>query len=505
MDSRALAVLLLIPVACNPAGLRVEDVLNHYEAALGGREHLARITAMEIFGTVEGMGLSGTTYSVQAAPDRFMERVEIGPLSYSWAHTAQESWIQDQSGIVRSLSDAELEEFLLLAQVGGATPMSDELRARMRLSDSLSDATHLCVLVEHSGGPVELYFRRETWLLDKVKLTKLGMPVEARFSDFRSVEGVMLPFHGVQTIAGVFSLEMKVARVRVNDPVSAAVFQPPRTLAPPAEYCAVPVRVDGHLIAPVVVDGVHQLRFFVDSGAGMSCIDRAVAQRLGLASLGALPAQGVVGFDSVGVTTVGTLTIGCLTMDQARLAVVDLSLMNSAAAEPVHGILGYGLFAQRSIGRSGVADSLTLGSPDAAAGRGYAAVPLQFIANVPVVEAVVEGKRGRFIVDTGNSFALILHTPFAVREGLMPGGEDLALQPAAGIGGGAEVLVGEVDSLELAGTRLGPIPTLFSSAGRGVTGATEVAGNIGLPLLERFDWVLDYQGATLYIRPRHQP
>lgn len=502
MGAKALMCFCLLPVVGVTAELGVDEILNRYRAALGGQEALDAVATMEIFGTVEGMGLSGTTYSVQDSSGNVMERIDIGPLSYAWAHGRDDGWIQDHSGTVRSLSPAELEEFLLLAQVGGVAPIGEEFRDKMRVSAPRSDSSHICIEVTHEGSPVELYFRRSTNLLDKVRMTKLGMPVEAVFSDFRSIEGVTLPFRGIQTVAGLFSLEMKVARVVVNGPVSPAVFRRPGSPTMQGQRCAVPISVDGHLVAPVSLDGGARLRFYIDSGAGMSCIDRDVASRLGLTSRGALPAQGVMGLDSVGIATVATLAVGCLTMEQARLAVVDLSMMNLAEDEPVHGILGYGLFSQRSVGRAGGADSLILGPPGSAPHNGHVTLPLQFVANVPVVEAAVEGKKGRFIVDTGSSFELIIHTPFAARESLLPSPEALTSRPAAGIGGGGEAFMGTVGSFDIGGIRLGRVQALFSPSGRGVTAAEEVAGNIGLPLLERFDWILDYQGAALYLEPR---
>jgi len=503
MDSRIAAILMIVPACAMTVGLKVEEVLSRYDAALGGREALKRVETMEMFGTVEGMGLSGTTYSVQKDPQRIMERIDIGPLSYAWAHTEAESWIQDQSGVVRTLSDVELEEFLLLAQIGGALPMGEELKQKMQVDPALSDSSHVCIAVDHDGQTVELYFEVETGLLDRVKLMKLGMPVEARFSDFRLVEGLRVPFQGIQTVAGLFSLEMKVTQVRVNAPVSDSVFQRPGSpTLPQYAACAVPISVDGHIIVPVTVEGTQRLQFFLDSGAGMSCIDERAASRLGFKSEGALPAQGVVGFDSVGVTIVDALGVGCVDMRQVRLAVVDLSPLGQTEPGQVHGILGYGLFSQRSVGVTGGVDSLSLGPPLTAPPAGYVKLPLQFVANVPVIDATVNGRPGRFLVDTGNSFHLILHTPFAQREGIVPSSDQLTSRPAAGIGGGDDVMVGQIDSLTIAGIRIDAIPTLFSPSGRGVTGAGEVAGNIGLPLLQRFDWVLDYQGAALYLRRR---
>ncbi len=487
-------------LSCSAGMPTVDNVLARYEAVLGG-DALRAVRTVEVFGTVTGMGLTGTTYAAQDSSGRVMERIDIGPLGYAWGYGEDGGWIQDHSGVVRTLSQSELEEFLLLAQIGGTYPMSKELREKMRVSAEKSDETHTCVLVEHVGSPVELYFNRSNGLLERVRLSKLGTPVEGRFSQWRSVEGITLPFRVVQTIAGVFSLEMRVDSVRVNRPLG-AVFRRPDAPAQPVEGCAVPVDLDGHLVAPVSVGEREALRFFVDSGAGMSCIDTRTAARLGLEVRGKLPAQGVVGLDSVGIVTLESLSVGCAQMAQARLAVVDLAAM-SPPDRPVHGILGYGLFSQWAVGRLGARDSLLLRPPRLVLDSSFVSLPLQFTANVPTVEASIMGREGRFLVDTGNSFPLVVHTPFARREGIMPPREALSPSPAAGIGGVGEAYLGLVDSLRLGPTRLGPIEALFSPSGRGVTGAEEVAGNIGLPLLEQFDWVLDYQAGRLYLRPRH--
>ena len=67
MDSRV--VVLLTAAFCTlpamAASTPVDEVLQRYEEALGGRPQLDRIQSIEMFGTVEGMGLSGTTHSIQ--------------------------------------------------------------------------------------------------------------------------------------------------------------------------------------------------------------------------------------------------------------------------------------------------------------------------------------------------------------------------------------------------------------------------------------------------------
>lgn len=489
-------VCVALLLACRRESPTVEGVLERYRTALGG-DALGRVAAVEMWGTVEGLGFSGTTYSVQDSAGRIMERIQLGPLSYAWGWTGQDGWIQDQSGAVRTLSDAEREELLLLASVGGLRSVDPMLRERLTVDPSQSDSAYVCLRMEHEGRPIRLFFGRKSGLLERMTLTKLGMPLEAEFTDFKTVGGVTFPSRSVQRIGKAFSLQVVIHDVRLNPPVGAQAFERPRTGAQMPDTCTIPVSVNGHLVTSVEVNGIPS-RFFIDTGAGISCLDRTHASRLGLATQGALPAQGVVGFDSAGITTVDLLRVGCVSMEKVQMAVVDLSSL-ATGDSPVDGILGYGLFSQRSVARLSP-KALRL-SPPGEVPQGFVRLGLSFVANVPVVEASVGGKRGKFLVDTGNSFELIVHTPFATRHGLMPR-ERSAGTTAAGIGGGQEVFLAPVDSVELGGVVLREVTALFAPQGRGAVQAAEVAGNIGLPLLERFWWVLDYPSSSLYLRPR---
>jgi predicted aspartyl protease len=451
------------------------------------------------------MGLEGKTYSLQKAPDHVIERINIGPLSYTWAHTGEEGWIMDQSGAVRALSDIELEELLLLSKVAAGSPMDEELRQMMVMSDSLSDAGHVCILLGKRTPPIQLYFNRDTWLLEMVRLTKLGMPLEATFADFRWVSGIKLPFKGVQSVGGMFNLVIEVDSLFVNVPAPDSLFWRPGMNGEDASavaLCMMPIDVHTHILVPVQINSEDATYFILDSGAGMSCISRQYARALQLETHGTLPAQGVVGYDSVAIASVDSMIIGCVREQRSQLAVVDLSLLRPEdGSRAIDGILGYGFFSKQVVAVVGDADSITIAKDiGELTTDGYVDLPLQFVANVPAIQAEINGRKGEFLLDTGNSFALILHTPFATAHGIMPAEEHLLPMPAAGIGGTGNVYSGIVDSIAFGGNVIRDVPTLFSPKGAGVTSAHEVSGNIGLALLRRFDWIMDYESGTLYLK-----
>jgi|GEM_PF-3250049 len=495
-------ILLDVLLVAQLGGMTVDDVMVRYEEALGGSDAIHAIESIEMFGSVQGLGLSGNVHSIQKAPDLVAERVDIGPLSYEWSYSGDHGWIRDQSGSVRMLSQSELEELLILSKVGGGSSL-DELRPHMKLDPNSTTEDQICIRVSKNTADIRLFFSRHTGLLERLSMTKLGMPMEASFYDYRTVDGVVLPFKSAQSIADAFSLEMTVDSIAVNIPVDKTIFQTPADLLLEEEtmICDVPMEFETHIVVPVKINE-EQGRFFLDSGAGMSCIDESLARSLQLDVEGGLPAQGILGFDSVGVTTIDSLGIGCFILEDPTLASVDLHSFRTSDGGGVEGLLGYDFFSRFKIG---FFDDDTLvvaesgGDLDAA---DYERIPLEFVANVPVVEGEVSGTRGKFMIDTGNAFELILYTPFMEKAELDHIATEDDYGSATGIGGSNTVSMISVDTLSVGPIHIPDVQALYSPEGFGVAGAREAAGNIGIGLLKRFDWMLDYRSGTLFIKKK---
>jgi hypothetical protein len=80
-------------------------------------------------------------------------------------------------------------------------------------------------------GPILLYINPETSLIDKLTFVDEAPTkplVEESFSDYRDVDGVKIPFHGMRQI-GTQSVERYTSSVEINRPIDPSLFKRPNS------------------------------------------------------------------------------------------------------------------------------------------------------------------------------------------------------------------------------------------------------------------------------------
>ncbi|MBL8516025.1 MAG: aspartyl protease family protein [Betaproteobacteria bacterium] len=122
---------------------------------------------------------------------------------------------------------------------------------------------------------------------------------------------------------------------------------------------------------------------------------------------------------------------------------------------------------------------------------------------LPMVDLIVNGERGSFILDTGGA-ELILDPGFAKRVGAVEFGPDTGT--FAG-GQRAAIQHGAVRTVGLGAQRLDNVPVLLLDTAKFalVAGGRPVAGVLGTLILYRFTATIDYPGARLVLAPRAVP
>jgi hypothetical protein len=134
---------------------------------------------------------------------------------------------------------------------------------------------------------------------------------------------------------------------------------------------------------------------------------------------------------------------------------------------------------------------------------GITPVDMLLVGNIPTVEMVLnDGCAGRFLVDVGNSAGLNMHGEAVRRCNLFRGLRRPRIeQYGGGIGGAFRVTLCRMDSLSL-GPWTWPDPIVgLSLHGGGMVASSEIAGNIGNGILERFRCTFDYPGGRLWLEP----
>jgi thiol-disulfide isomerase/thioredoxin len=213
----------------------LDQVLAKYVDAIGGKAAQMRLTSRVATGRVDLIGISngGRLQSYAIAPNKsllVMELDSVGVMRKGF--DGRNGWEQsDQSGL-RASTGVNLASLARDAEFYHDLKLK-ELFVRTRLLGKVKHGFREVYLVEATprvGTPEKLYFDTQSGLLvqrDVTRQTSQG-PVlaEIYLSDWRSVDGVKIPFKTTQVMPNqtfVFTLQ----EVKHNVPVDETIFQKP--------------------------------------------------------------------------------------------------------------------------------------------------------------------------------------------------------------------------------------------------------------------------------------
>jgi hypothetical protein len=279
----------------------------------------------------------------------------------------------------------------------------------------------------------------------------------------------------------------------------------------PSFPARVPMEIVNNHVYVRVCYGDRQFVFILDTGAGNSLFDLAIAKQLGIQLGRSFRAAGG-----------GVGTVEGAFLDGARVLVpgagpvdvrsaIALGRVSLGEGFPMEGILGYNFIAERVLAIDYRHRELRLYDARSFKYDGPGAIiPITFERNHPHVEAEVllaDGTHipGKFIVDVGAALALSLTKPFVERYKLRERvGQTIRAPAGGGVGGSAIADIGRV-----AGLRIGPytlerpVTSLFGDSA-GVFSDTLWDGNIGGEVLRRFTVYFDYQRKQMILEPHDE-
>jgi hypothetical protein len=492
------------------------ELLARSRAAAGGAAWDS-VRTLHASGRIEAGGLSGTLESWEdVAGGRWTNAAVLGPASLSEGFDGRDAWFSDTSGQAtvndggEDRMDAANEAYRVTrsywfpgrraAAVEGAGERAEGDRRFQALK-----------VHPEEGRPFELWIDRETGLFDRIVEAKARQTSTTFFSDYRAVDGLVLPFR-LRSTTGDPKYDQVVVfeRIEVNPEIEASRFEIPRTKADDFEIAGgkasttLPFELaNHHVYAEVLVDG-RPVRVIVDTG-GLNVLTPEAAERLGLGAEGAFEIRGVGESSSdVGLTRVRELRLGeALVRDQV-FYVLALGEVQKAEGVDFGGIVGFEVF-QRFVVRIDYENGrLTLTDPEAfpEAVASGTAVPFTFDDRTPQVEGSIDGIPGRFSIDTGSRASLSIHTPFARAHGLLEKHSG-AIEAVSGwgVGGSVRSRVTRLSTLELGGVRV-PAPVVdFALSEKGALADPHLAGNVGGGVLQRFTVTFDYPRQRMILEP----
>lgn len=215
----------------------VDEILEKYVQAIGGRAALQKITSRVSKGTFELSslaGVKGTLEAYEKAPN-----LEVATLTFPGIGTAAQgfdgkvAWeLEPDSGVVHDKAGLELAAARRSAEFYEEIKLK-ELFPRMILKGVEKVGVRKAYVIEalpEVGNPERFYFDTQTGLLirkDSVEEGDAGKrSVEEYYDDYRAVDGVKMPFRVHQISPGT-DLTIKLSEVKQNVHIDDAKFNKP--------------------------------------------------------------------------------------------------------------------------------------------------------------------------------------------------------------------------------------------------------------------------------------
>lgn len=503
------------PAAAGPVPADAAALVEKHVAWLGGWTALDALHDLTLEGTIRAAGLTGTV-AVRSRHDgrertdvdlKVMKGVEIvsGPDAWETNASGQvEPMGRDKAARARRALERTYGRHLRGEGVAVSLAGREERegRAWAVVRFAYPDGDTFDLLVDPATG--ESVFSRRV---------EDGRPTVTKLSDFRTVGGLRFPYR--QDSQGESTAEAQSVaweKVAVNAGIDDARF------ARPSAGASVVRLPQGRGATDWMPVDLHQRRYVylrgdvngvatdvvLDSGAGLTVLDRAFAERLHLRAEGELAARGTGGNVSASIVSGVTLKIGGAEIGPLSAAVIDLSDIARRFGRPMPVILGKELFNAVVVDLDYPASRIRF--LDAAAFRyggpgrkldlipaedGHKSLKISIEGGDPVVVGL----------DTGQGGALSVYRHYADARGFLSG-RPVSEARGGGVGGATTMKVATLRSVTLAGYELRGVPAAFQATDvRGAFDTKRQEGNLGAGILSRFRVLFDYSRSCLWLEP----
>jgi len=517
-----LLLSLLVFGAAIPAFADNFNLDSLFAASVGGPEGvevLRRAKSMTVEGTISLNGQTGRFVEYVRPPMSVYQRLEFGTVSMVQAYDGRVAWQQDFNGKVSILDGFERQTMVSAAYFETVSYLFDDRvpGQAMYVGDTTIDDTlfHRVTFIPNGEDTVTAFFEAATghmlMLYDQVD----QFFMVTRYEDFRDTLGLNWSMHSkAKALNAPLRVETDFTRLAFNEDVSSVSFSPPTEIPQDFRFPADASQVTipfvynvGHITLTATINGERKALFILDSGASMNLYDKAALAGLHIEEVGAIPAQGVSGFDQVSLVQTDSVQIGELTLLGQVGGVIDLGWL--AAMQDTSyvfgGLLGYDFLSRFPVMIDYKKNELTVFNPESfEAPAGGIEVPFSLTMQVPTVEATVAGVSGDFIVDLGNAMSLILHKPFFDSNGMDTLLADVGRNKVqtGGVGGAGMGITATVPELSFGSVTIDNVEAVVPETEAGFGGSREVAGNIGNELLSRYTVLFDYANDRMILYPK---
>lgn len=214
----------------------IERVLFYNSQVMGlaaARQIRSRITEQSVKVTTSGMTITSKTYNKQ--PNLLLVEQDVPGMGPTWrGYDGKVGWAWSEVQGYREMQGAELRQILGETDLAGPTKLAVQCPLRRLLGEETSGGRTLVgIALATAQGPAgNFYFDQKTFELARVETEiQAGqsgkLKVVAEFSDYRPVDGVLIPYRTVFTNPAM-RMEIMITAVQQNVEIDDKLFEPRR-------------------------------------------------------------------------------------------------------------------------------------------------------------------------------------------------------------------------------------------------------------------------------------
>jgi hypothetical protein len=497
------ALLLLILAAPCRASTPGGALLERARKGAGGKAW-DKINALSYGGADNSSGMQGRTECIDdVKTGRMLRESDFQVVHYKEIWDRAQHWRQDMTGGVHRLDSEFAQQATVtdewLARRAYLKPGAENavLGPVQRRSDGGKTYETIRVTPQH-GQAVEFWFDGATGLLVRTVRTMPTTIETATYTDYRTVDGVLLPYK-ITTDDGPGNLDVfDVADYHVNTAIGDQTFEAPRTpddTTVTGGEATVPIEVNGFVTLEARLNGQGPFAFILDTG-GHAILTPQAAALLGLHPAGAGSSSGTgSGTLPIQFAKVDRAEIGGVTLVSQTFLVIPLQYgtVERGRRPALAGILGLELLERLAVRLDYRNHTLTFWPRESYKHADAAhAVPITFADDIPLLRARLNGIPGDFALDTGNTGSLLVQHVWADRHGFRDKMKRGIPIVAFGTGGASQSWASRLSDFELAGSWFHHIVAVYADDKQGALSSRTEAGNIGDGILQNFTLDFDY-------------
>ncbi len=509
LAAAAAALALTAPAVAlaDPAG----DAVARYVAWRGGPA-FEKATGLLIRGTTDNGRFQGALER-RIEPGRMVERYVLGSAVTHQAFIGDGGWTVTLSGQVENAGEAAAQEAARRRLVTFDDALRGEAGKVTLEADETFDGKTVQVLrvTFDARTRYELLLDPATGALVADRSTEEGVTSVTRFDDWRMVEGVRMPFRMAQRTADdPFVTTAVLSEVDIDPKPDNAAFARPASRKiyafPEGRAKTDPLAFDlflgTRISIPAAVNG-HETRVMLDSGAEATVLDKDYAESLGIKPTAIVAAVGTGGRDVAELASGVTIRVGEVELRDMTVALLDLKPIGAAIGIPLPVVLGKEVLNALTVQLDFAGKTITFHDPARYTPTpGAVPVPVTNVAGLHAIPASIEGGKPVLMdFDLGNGQPLLVFPTYWKPHGMLsdrPTSKGLS----GAIGGMRTRNVATVTSLTLAGVTLHDIPAVFGDEDNSAFNTGHTSGNIGMPILGRFELTTDYARNRILLKPR---